>query len=144
MHILDQEAPGLAKRLGTLAPATQRAILGRASLFTAAKMPDLSTGTSLLLDALRSEGELSNEQAKAALSLSEMADDKYLELQEKGVSDAECGKVFSEARLLRGIAVGFGASAQEDIADAVYELTKALDNPTETIRSIESELKSIT
>jgi hypothetical protein len=141
MHILDQEGPGLAQRLRGLRPWNQRSVLAGASLLTAAKLADLDRSSSLLLDTLRSRGELSVEEAKSAMALSEAADDKYLKLQAKGVSDQQSQNVFSEARLLRAIAIGFGAPTQEDIADAVYELTKALDDPTDIIRFIESQLK---
>jgi hypothetical protein len=140
MHILDQEAPGLAERLRALEPANQRAVLVRVALFTAARLSGPGTGTSLLLEALRSHGELSAAETKSAMSLSELADEKYFQLQEKG--RAECEKSFFEARLLRGMAVGFGASAQGDIADAVYELAKATDDSAETIKFIESGLNS--
>lgn len=139
-HILDQEAPGLAKRLRAVPPALQHRIVTRVSLVTAQKLANLQKTTSDVLDELRSQGKLSSERAKSVMALSEAADDEYFDLQEQGAPEEEWSRRFSEARLLRGIAVGFGASPQEDIADAVYELIKALDDPAATLQSIESEL----
>jgi hypothetical protein len=139
-HILDQDAPGLAQRLRAVRPELQHRIVTRASLVTAEKLAGLHKTTSEVLAELQSQGKLSSERAKSVMALSEAADDKYFDLQGQGAPEQEWGRLFSEARLLRGIAVGFGASPQEDIADAVYELIKAQDNPAATLQAIESEL----
>jgi polyhydroxyalkanoate synthesis regulator phasin len=142
-HILDQDAPGLAKRLRAIGPELQQRIVTRASLVTAKKLVSLHKTTSEVLDELQLKGKLSPERAKSVMNLSEKADDEYFDLKEQGVPEEEWNRLFSEARLLRGIAVGFGASPQEDIADAVYELIKALDNPAATLQLIESELADV-
>ena len=76
------------------------------------------------------------------MELSESADNRYFDLLEKDEQDPEADRWFSEAHLLRAMAVGFGASPQEDIADAVYELTHMLEDPSEIIALIESFLSS--
>lgn len=139
-HILDQKAPGLAARLRSLPPNHQRKLLAAGALFTAEKLGDLSKATSEVLDELRAERELWRGWAKFVLGLSEMADDRYLLLRQQGYPEDQWTRLFSEARLLRGIAVGFGVSPGDDIADAFYELIKAVDDPRETPRLIESEL----
>ena len=139
-HILDQDAPGLAERLQATPAEIQRRIAARAALFTAEKLNDLHTTTIEVLDELRLRGTLSSERAKSVLVLSDRADDTYFELKERRAPEAEWGKLFSEARLLRGISVAFGASPPENIADAVYEFTKALDEPEAILRFIETEL----
>jgi hypothetical protein len=88
----------------------------------------LDAKTRALLDKMRSGGELSPHEALSAMRLSEAADDRYLTLQEQGAPAEVWEKWFSLARLLRGIAVGFGAAHREDIADAIYEIAKSVDN----------------
>ena len=139
-HLLDQEAPGLATRLRSLPPEGQRKLFAAGVLFTAENLGDLSKTTSEVLDELRAQRELSRERAKFIMELSEMADDRYLLLLQQGSPEDEWTKLFCEARLLRGIAVAFGASPGEDIADAFYELIKAVEDPRETLRLIQSEL----
>jgi hypothetical protein len=116
--------------------------MARASLFAAGRIGDIGHDASRLLEALRSNGELSREQTVAAMTLSKIADNRYLELQARGASKEEWVGCFSEARLLRGMSVGFCGTAHEGIADAVYELTKALNEPAALIQFIESELGS--
>lgn len=141
-HVLDEDAPGLAGRLRALNPERRRKVLVKTALFAAQGIPELDAKTAALLDDLRFRGELSAHEAAFAMHLSEAADDRYLTLQGQGAPAGEWGQWFSLARLLRGIAVGFGAAPKEDIADGIYEIAKSLDNPASLFEQIASEISS--
>jgi hypothetical protein len=139
-HVLDQDAPGLAGRLRALSSESQHKVVVKAALFAAQRMSELDATTEVLLDKMRSSGELSPQEAVSAMVLSEAADDRYFRLREQGAPAGVWQKSFSLARLLRGIAVGFGVSPQEGIADAIYEIAKALDNSTSLFEDIASTI----
>jgi hypothetical protein len=141
-HVLDRDAPGLAIRLRALKPESQRTVLVKAALFAAQTIPGLDPNTQTVLDEMRFRGELSPQELVFAMHLSEAADDRYLTLQEQGAPVEAWGKWFSQARLLRGIAVGFGAAPKEDIADAIYEIVKSVDNPAVLFGQLASEIGS--
>jgi len=73
----------------------------------------------------------------------EAADDRYLTLQEQGAPAEVWEKWFSLARLLRGMAVGFGAAHSEDIADAIYEIAKSVGNSARLFEQIASEIGAL-
>ena len=139
-HVLDQDAPGLAGRLRALSSENQRKVVVKASLFAAHRVPSLDANAQMLLDKMRSSGEISPQEALTAMVLSQAADESYFKLQVEGAPRAVCQKSFSLARLLRGIAIGFGASPNEDIADAIYEIAKSLDNSASLLEDIASEM----
>lgn len=139
-HVLDQDAPGLAARLRALSSESQHKVVVKAALFAAHRMSELDANTGVLLDKMRSRGELSPQDAVTAMVLSEEADDRYFTIQMEGAPAAVWQKSFSLARLLRGIAVGFGALPQEDIADAIYEIAKSLDNSASLLQDIASTI----
>jgi hypothetical protein len=139
-HVLDQDAPGLASQLRTLKSDNQRKIVVKASLFAAHGMADLDARTEALLGKMRSSGEISPQEAVSLMVLSEAADKQYFKLREQGAPAAVWGKSYSQARLLRGIAVGFGAAPKEDIADAIYEIAKSVDNSASLFEHIASEI----
>jgi hypothetical protein len=70
--------------------------------------------------------------------MAEAADDKYFGLQERDLEAA--GRAFSEARLLFAIAIGSGAKSASESADAVYELSKVLDDSTVVSTVMEAEI----
>jgi hypothetical protein len=142
-HVLDQDAPGLASRLTALKPENQRKVLVKAALFAAESITKLDAKTQTALDDMRFRGELSPQEAIFAMHLSEAADERYLTLQEQGAPADVWGNWFSQARLLRGIAVGFGAAPKEDIADAIYEIAKSIDNPAGLFQHIASEMRTL-
>ena len=43
-------------------------------------------------------------------------------------------------KVTQGIAVGFGAAPKEDIADAIYEIAKSVDNSDSLFEHIASEI----
>jgi hypothetical protein len=93
---------------------------------------------------LRSRGDLSRELAVAAASASEAADEKYVALMSQSAAADDSLRLFSLARLLRGIGIAFGAVAGEDVADAVYELTRTVEDPSAILRSIRSDIDGLT
>jgi hypothetical protein len=129
--------------LRALTPESQRKVLVRAALFAAQSISELDAETRALLDKMPSGGELSAQEALSAMRLSEAADDRYLALREQGVPAEVWEKWFSLARLLRGIAVGFGAARREDIADAIYEIAKSVDNSARLFEHIASEIGAL-
>lgn len=142
MSLLDHEAPGLSRRLDSLSSEARRRVLANACIAAAERLQITDQRIAELLASLRSGGELSRQQASAALSLSEEADDEYLALQAQGATLLEYSKPFAVARLLRGMGVAFGAAPSQGAADAVYELTKTQDDPSEIVKSIESDIDS--
>jgi hypothetical protein len=139
-HVLDHDAPGLAGRLRALNSESRRKVVVKASLFAAQRMSELNANTQALLDKMRFSGEVSPQEAISAMVLSEAADDEYFKLQEEGAPAEVWGKSFSLGRLLRGIVVGFGAAPKEDIADAIYEISKSVDNSASLFEHIASEI----
>jgi hypothetical protein len=138
--ILDHEVPGLADRLRALPPNAKDSVISEASLFVAGTMTELGAETLLVLQTLRTRGRLTLEQAEHALLLSEATDDWYFQLQAEGAPQEEWERAFSEARLLRGIAVGYDASKEEDVSDSICELMKAQDAPEELIQLVLSQV----
>jgi hypothetical protein len=142
MSLLDREAPGLGRKLESLSPGARRRVLANACIAAAERLETADRRITELLAALRSRGELSQQQARAALSLSQEADDECFALQAQGATFAECSRSFSLARLLKSMGVAFGAAPGEGAADAVYELTKTQDNSSAIVKAIESDIES--
>jgi hypothetical protein len=140
IHILDQDAPGLANRLRGLKSENRHKVVVSASFFAARGMSDLGANTEALLDRMRACGEISAQEAESAIVLSGEADDRCFKLQEEGAPADVWGKSYSLARLLRGIGVGFGGEPKEDIADAIYEIAKSVDNSAGLLEHIASEI----
>jgi hypothetical protein len=143
--LLDQKAPGLAKRLTLLPVEARRSILARACLIAGEYVVGLEPAVRDLLNSLKTNRLLSENEVAKAVSLAEAADAKYLELRAQGAEKDKDGvlKFFSEARLLTAMSTGFGGTSPQDSADAVYELCKTCDDPSALIRSIESDIDSI-
>jgi hypothetical protein len=141
MHaLLDQEAPGLAKKLESLSPDVRRSVLTNACVYASACLSDPEVPVRGLLESLKKHGTLSKGEVAKASSLAEAADAKYADLQDRGADQEEVLKSFSEARLLSAMAIGFGGTSPKDSADAVYELCKTCDDPSGLIRSIEANI----
>lgn len=140
MSSLEQEAPDLGRKLESLSPEARQRVLANALIHAAEPLATTDRRIAELLSALRSRGELSQEEARTAISLSQEADEKYLALQSRGAPSSEYSKPFSLARLLRSMGVAFGAVPAEGAADAVYELAKTQDDPSEIIKYIESDV----
>ena len=145
MHVLlDSKAPGFAEKIISLPFSQWRDILVRACLTIGNQTPELNPSTLELLEKLRVQKFLSAADIKRANSEAQTADGKYLQLQSGGGGNADVLKWFSEARLLTAIAVGFEGSSSNCGPEAIYELTKASDNPSEFIRIVRNEVESST
>lgn len=140
MHVLDQEAPGLAGRLKSLPPEARREVVARGCQLAAGRLADLGPEVRDLLGAISASGALSDAQVAEAGALAEAADGRYSELQEEGAPEQEWLAWFSKARLLTAISAGFGGADWGDAADAVYELCSTSDDPSELIALVESEV----
>lgn len=141
-HILDQAAPGLANRLRALQSEDRHRVVVRGALFAAQGMC-LDAETGVLLEKLRAGGKLSAEEAVSAMALSEGADERYFRLKEEGAPAAVWARSFALARMLRGIGIGFGAAPREDVADAIYEISKSVDDSEKFFERIASEVEAI-
>ena len=63
-------------------------------------------------------------------------------MQEQGAKAKDWGNFFSKARLLTAISEAFAQSSMDDILNAVYELYHSLDDASEIIRQIKSEIET--
>jgi hypothetical protein len=77
-----------------------------------------------LLQAVETNGGLSKDEIAQAQSMAEVADAKYLDLQERSTEQHHSLVLFSEARFLTAMAVGFAERSAKNCADAIYELCK--------------------
>lgn len=140
--LLDQEAPGLAKKLQSLPLEIRRNILARACLAASECLTDLEPSVQRLLRSLNTSHLLSPDDITKAKSLAEAADGAYLELQGRGKDNGKALKFFSEARLLNAMVTGFGGVLPKDTTDAVYEICKVCDDATRVIGVIESDVNA--
>jgi hypothetical protein len=137
--LLEQEAPGLFRRLERLSPAGRRSAIAEGSVAVAQALPELPSSLRRLVELLSTNGELSSGEVASARSLAEAADEEYFLLQDQGDQRLAL-KRFSEARLLTALTSGFGELSVHDCADAVYELCKATDDPSLAIGAIEAAI----
>jgi hypothetical protein len=142
MHILDQEAQGLADKLRPLSLGERRRILSSACQLASQTVRSVEPRVRELLQAA-STNVLSPAQIAEAKSLADLADEQYLTLQNQEAQEAEWLNWFSKARLLTAISIGFAGYSWNETADAVYELCKTRDDPSEIISLIESEIKAL-
>lgn len=141
MHVLlDSEAPGLAEKVISLPRDQWRSILVRACLMIASQTHGLSLPILELLEKLRVQNLLSLADIVRAGTQAQAADSKYFELQSEAAPGAL--KWFSEARLLTAIAIGFDDRRSDSSPEALYELTKASDNPAQLLRTVQSDVES--
>ncbi len=143
MHILDQDAPGPSEGLRSLSSEDRRRILEKACQFAGEAICGLELPTRDLLETISRHYALSDTKVAEAKSLAEAADEQYFSLKSSGRDPSEWRAWFCKARLLTAIAVGFGGESWNDAADAVYELCKSRDDPTEIIALVESGIEAI-
>lgn len=143
MHILDQEANGLAEKLQLLSLEQQRTIVTKGCNLVSQSMTNLQPATRYFLELATADKSLTISQIEETKLLADSADERYFILQEEGASETEWLNWFSEARLLTAIADGLGGTSWQDAADAIYELCKAWDDPSPIIAFIESEVKAV-
>lgn len=141
-HLLDQDIPRVTKRLRALPPSAQEQLVVRLALY-AGKIGLFTADARTVLSELGSQRELEASEAKSALASSEALDKRYLAMLNAGSTITDLGIFFFSARLLRGIAVAFGASTSEDIADAVYEITRSVEDTTTLLPFVISEIDQI-
>ena len=138
-HILDQEAHGLTGKLQRLSLDQRRRILSAACQLASQTVGGVEPRFQELVKAAE-RGVLSQAQITEARLLADLADEQYFTLQNNGAAEAEWLSWFSKARLLTAIAAGFGGDSWSDTADAVYELCRIRDDPSEILNLIESLL----
>ena len=83
--------------------------------------------------------QLFQAQIALARSLAESADQKYFDLQEKGVAENIWMNWFGKARFATAIATGFGEETPDAAADAIYELTAMFDEPSGLLQFIKAK-----
>ncbi|HEV8486393.1 MAG TPA: hypothetical protein VGV87_22810 [Blastocatellia bacterium] len=140
MHVLDQEAEGLANRLRSLTLEERRRVLAKSCLLACETIFALEPAVLDLLNSISVENAISQNQIVWATSLAHAADEEYITLRERGASEAEWLNSFAKARLLTAIAGGFSGNLWTDTADAIYELCKTRDDPSSIINLVESEI----
>jgi len=142
-HLLDQQAPGLVAELCSLSVVQQRVILVSVCRFMNTQFTDLDPAARGLLREAAVKSALSDDQVGQAHSLAERADTQYLALQERSAPEAEWLYYFSQARLLSGLAIGFKCHDCTGIADALYEFSGSLANPSEMFALVRSSIKQL-
>src|SRR5581483_10355845 len=140
MHILDQQAPGVARRLRSLSVDQRRRIVARACELVSQSIGDLDRPLRELLGTIRSECALSAGDVEEARSLAEQADESYFSLKEEGAEESLWMRCFARARLLTGIAFAFGGENWKDAADGLYELFACREDATELLELVQFEL----
>ena len=142
MHILDQEAPGLSERLRPLSLRGRRRIVANACKTASETIYDLDARVQYLLKLIVSDHALSEAQVAEANSLAEAADERYFDLQAQNRPKNEWIGWFFKARLLTGIAAGFGGESWTDTADALYELSKTRDDASAIFALVDSDISA--
>jgi hypothetical protein len=138
--LLEQDAPGLTKKLQSLSLERRRKILASACLSASISLNSKDDEILAILKALKTRWELNRDEIMQATRRAEIADSRYLERQSVGSGEQERLDLFSEARLMTAISIGFGGTSPKDTSDAIYELCKTCDDPSEIIRSVESDV----
>lgn len=144
MHLLDQEAPGLAGKLQMLSPEHRRRVLAKAALAASRQIRDLEPRIQQLLDVAVKDNALSDEQVGEVRAYTELADDRYFTAQEQGAAEAIWGNWFAKARLGAAITDAFQGTTLQDAALAAYELCFTSDHKEATIALIEAEIQAAT
>ncbi len=133
--LLDQEAPGIFKHLESASQEARRQAIVVACGAVAHSLHGLQPEIRQLVQNLADRGELSQQDLDLAHSLAQKADEQYFDLQELGRNEVALQRC-SEARLRTAIATGATGTSLADSAEAVYELCKALDDPSLVVASI--------
>ena len=142
MHsILDQEMPGLSARLASLSADARQRVVSKACRVVAESLDDLDDNVHAIVDRLTANTLLTTSDLATVQELAESADAKYLELQERDQGAAL--EAYSAARFLTAVSAGCRAATAENACEAIYELSKAVDDTSALIKSIESEIEAI-
>ena len=141
MHILDQEAPGLAERLRLLPLESRRRVLARCCRRASEAITDLELAICNILKTISGDSVLSEVQIAEARNLADAADEQCRILQQQGWAATEWLNWCAKARLRTAIACGFGGTSWSDTADAVYELSKTQDDPAEILALVDLEIE---
>jgi hypothetical protein len=143
MHILDDEAKGLAEKLQLLPFEQRKQIIARTCIAASQDIINVEPKIQNLLTTINAYNSLSKSQLEEAKLLADYADEQYFLLQEKGTTDSDWLNWFSKARLLTAIAIGFESSSWKNTADAIYELCKTTDNPSKIVSIVELEIEKL-
>jgi hypothetical protein len=140
MHILDQVAPALADQLAPLPLGQRRRIVAKACTSVSNTLHDLEPEIRELLATAATENSLTVRQVETARKLGDAADERYFDLKEQGAAEAEWIAWFFKARLLTALCNGLGEPSWTGTADAIYELSVIVDDPSELIALVRREI----
>ncbi len=87
--------------------------------------------------------ELDPSKARELEALAEKADVEYFSLKDGGAPRSVYLNYFRKARLIAALASGYGGVSWERAATAVYELTKAEEDPGDIIKAVSSEIETM-
>lgn len=142
-ELVDHEVPGLTKKLQAISSAERQDIVAKACLAATECLNELEPSVDELVKSLRLRRILSADEAARAISLAERADAKYLNVQSQSADQPKALAFFSQARLLTAMGIGFRGTSWQDCADAIYELCKVCDDPSEVVRAVKTAIDSI-
>jgi hypothetical protein len=143
MHVLETVVPGLVQRLATLSLEQRRRIIAIACDVASRGMPNLEPAVQRLLRLIKERHALSDSEVVEARMLGEAADERYFTLQEGDAERAVWLEWFYKARLLLGIAQGFGKNSWHDSGEAIYQFCNARPDPSDIVRCVESEIRAL-
>jgi hypothetical protein len=83
---------------------------------------------------------LSHREIAQARSLADLADEKYFTLKDEGAGHDTWYSWFCKARLLSGIAIGFGEDTSSSTTQALYELICSQEDPANMVSCVRSEI----
>lgn len=141
MHILDHECEGLADKLAALSLDVRRRIISEACVLAASSIADIGPETQELLATIKYSRLLRVSQIRSAELMAIESDRRYFDLEEEGAPPTESLTWFSKARLLTAIRSGFGDTSWESSADAIYELSKTTDDPSDLFAFVVAEIE---
>lgn len=143
MHILDQDAPGLADKLATLSLEQRRLVLAKTCRFASELIEGVEPEVSFLVEAVARELSLPEADVTRAQTLAEAADERYFTLQEVGAPESVWLPWFFKARLLTGIAIGFGDETWTNAVSSVYEFSNTTDDPRQVLYFVQTIVRDI-
>lgn len=141
--LLEQEAPGLARKLESLSLDRQYQVLRMGCLFAGRCLDQPEAPIRDLLERLAADKTPSPDYAKKAASLAEAADQEYLELQAQSTEQERILNLFSKARLLTALSIVFGSPSRESVLDGIYEVLKSCSDLSKLIQSIEESISGL-
>ena len=141
--LLEQELPGLARKLNGLSLERQYQALRAGCLFVGKCLDQPEASIQELLDKLSANWTPSPDDAKKAASLAEAADEEYLELQAQSTEQEKSLNLFSKARFLTAVSILFGSPSRQSVLDGIYEVLKSCSDPSKLIQSIEESISGL-